>query len=117
MNRCKFCGNDGSDESGLLPIRGYDWDSADDTALSVSRVVGYVCADRGACSRRIVEQGTSIEGLKEIVLVDRQELPADLVNQAIALLHEWNGLYAMTARGADAAAREDGWGVMTGGRA
>ena len=116
MNRCKFCNSDGTAEFGLLPIRDYDWDSADDTALSIRRVTGHMCADRGGCARRIVEQGTSIESLRQVI-ADREHLPADLVERARVIMQEWRELAEMTALAEDAASREDGWGVMTGGRA
>ena len=108
MNRqCRFCGNT-SDE--LRAITDYDWDSDDDDALSISRVVGYECANVTDCARRIVEQGTNLEGLR-MVAGDSENL-GDLAIQARGILREWSQLAQAEAHTADLVARENGYGAI-----
>ena len=102
--------NSTGDEFGLREITGYDWDSDDDTALSVSTVQGYECANVTACARRIVEQGDNIEGLR-MVANDYENL-GELANQAHEKLHQWSELYQQIARSEDQAARENGYGAI-----
>jgi hypothetical protein len=111
MKTCKFCGSTG-DSFGLLEIRDYDWDSDDDDALSVSRVVGHRCANVSDCARRIVEQGTNVEGLR-MVAADRENM-GDLADQARQILREMSELAQQIARSQDLAAREAGWGAIGG---
>lgn len=105
-HRCDYCGND----SDLLEITGYDWDSDDDAALSISRVTGYICRNVTECAERIVEQGDSIEGLK-MVAGDHEHL-GELATQAREILHEWSEMAQAEAYTADLAARENGYGTI-----
>lgn len=109
MAHCMYCESDGG-EFGLLEVWDYDWDSDDDLALSVQRVVGHHCADVGECARRIVDQGTSIEGLR-MVAADYENL-GELATQARQMLREWSELAQAEAHTADLVARENGYGVI-----
>ena len=107
MNRkCSYCGNG----SNLMEQWGYDWDSDDDTALSVQRVTGHTCRNVTECAERIVEQGDSIEGLKRVSR-DYENL-GDLATKAREILHDWSEMAQATAHSADLVARENGYGAI-----
>jgi hypothetical protein len=109
---CKWCGE--STEK-MLDITGYDWDAAergDEMALSIQRVLGHQCANRTACARRIVAQGTNVEALR-MVAQDYENL-GQLAVQAREILNEYAELSRQIARHQDQTARENGWGAIGG---
>jgi hypothetical protein len=114
--QCQYCGMTPAeaDQFGLLEVRGYDYESADDTALSVPRLLGYRCANVSACARRVVERGTSIDGLLMVVETGREHLDSTLVDRAHELLRAYADISRQQAEAADQAAREAGWGVIGG---
>ena len=113
---CRDCGATVEEAGtfGMLEIVGYDWDSDDDDASSVQRVLGYRCAHRAECAERNVQRGHNPQALREIVK-DREHFSADLRERARKVLHEMAEVVQMAARGADAAAREQGYGQIGGG--
>ena len=112
MANCEWCHGQG-DESGLIARWGYDWDSDDDDATSVTRVLGRRCANRTHCARRIVEQGNDPAAL-QMVAADQEHL-GDLAIQARAQLTSWQQVYQDIALADEAAARENGYGAIGGG--
>jgi len=112
MPTCKWCGGQG-DEFGLIEIWGYDWDSDDDTALSVQRVIGHQCANRTHCARQVVAQGDNVGALR-IVAADYEHL-GELATQAREILSHWAQLYREIAEADEASAREHGYGAIGAG--
>ncbi len=113
---CRKCGATEKEagQFGMIPVYDYDWDSDDDTALSVSRVVGHTCADAGGCAERNIKFGHSPEALREIIK-DRENYSTDTRERANKTLREMSETARMVARGQDAAAREMGYGTIGGG--
>jgi len=106
---CQMCG-ERNPEFGFTEITGYDWDSDDEMATSVSQVLGHRCASRPDCARRVIASGYSIEALHEIAY-DRENL-GELADQARQVIHELAEAYREIARGEDMAARENGYGAI-----
>lgn len=109
MSICQDCGTDG-DAMGLMPIWGYDWESDDDTALSIQQIVGHRCVNGSYCAERVVASGTNAQALGQVAR--NYENVGDLATQARTILRDWAELSREIARADDAAAREDGWGAM-----
>jgi len=106
--QCKFCGA----TENLIEIRGYDWDRNDEDALSIQQVIGYQCRNGTECAQRVVEQGTSVEGLREVVRIGYEHLDRELVDRAREILQGWATIARAEAETADLVARESGYGAI-----
>ena len=79
---CKWCGGQG-DEFGLMEIRGYDWDSTDEDALSF-RQTTHQCVNGMHCARQVIANANNAEALQRVA-ADRENL-GDLADQARQVL-------------------------------
>lgn len=116
MKYCTKCGATQTEagQFGTIEITGYDWDSDEDTALSVAQVIGHICADAGGCAERNIHTGHSPEALREIVR-DGENYSTDTRERARAVLLEMSETARMVARGQDATHRELGYGAIGNG--
>lgn len=103
--KCKWCESRGG-EMGLMEIHGYDWDSADDDALSIKRVLGHQCVNATQCAERVIANANSLEGLQR-VSADYENL-GELANEAAGILHKLNEIAWAQAHTDDLVAREIG---------
>jgi len=106
---CQKCGA----TTDLIDIRGYDWDSDDDNALSIQRVIGHRCLMANECAERVIEQGGNAEALHEIAS-DRENYGGQAA-RAREVLRQMGRLMGQLAQANDAAAREGGAGTIGGG--
>ena len=113
---CTKCGATETEagQFGMIETVDYDWDSDDDTALSVQRVTGHTCADASVCAERNIQGGYNPEALREIVR-DAEHYSLRMREDAREALREMSETARMMARGQDAAAREIGYGAIGGG--
>jgi len=109
--KCQKCG--ATDE--LMPITAYDWNSTDDDALSIKRVIGHQCTNATGCARRVVAQGTNTQALHGI-MNDRDNLPADVVSGARDALGVLAIVAGESVRANEMLLRESGFGVIGGPR-